>query len=121
MMLSKLGRLDPSFVSVLVEQEYSNIWKTREGKQVSIRNELPKNEHHAGPCVPGEKSLFVNTDGNFFPCEKVCETSKDMILGNLSDGIDVVQAENILNIERGMEERFCCKVFQSRPFSVKSN
>ncbi|MBX9039382.1 radical SAM protein [Enterococcus raffinosus] len=121
MMLSKLGRLDPSFVSVLVEQEYSNIWKTREGKQVSIRNELPKKWHHAGPCVPGEKSLFVNTDGNFFPCEKVCETSKDMILGNLSDGIDVVQAENILNIERGMEERFCCKVFQSRPFSVKSN
>ena len=52
MMLSKLGRLDPSFVSVLVEQEYSNIWKTREGKQVSIRNELPKNGIMPDPVFP---------------------------------------------------------------------
>lgn len=39
---------------------------------------------YTGACIPGEK-LFVNTEGNYFPCER---TSNYFIIGNITKGID---------------------------------
>jgi len=44
--------------------------------------------------------LFVDVNGNFYPCEKVSEDCKEMIIGNLEDGFDLQRIEEILNIER---------------------
>lgn len=53
---------------------------------------------HGGPCTPGGRRLFVDVDGNLFPCERVSETSPAMLLGNLQDGFDFEKCEALLNI-----------------------
>ncbi|MBT2290008.1 Cys-rich peptide radical SAM maturase CcpM [Paenibacillus albidus] len=54
--------------------------------------------HPGGPCVPGQHKLFVDVDGNLYPCERVSETSPIMRMGNLEEGIDIEAAKRILNI-----------------------
>ena len=45
------------------------------------------------PCIPGVHKLFVDVLGNYYPCEKVCEESKDMIIGNVESGFDKSQVD----------------------------
>jgi uncharacterized protein len=59
---------------------------------------LPKKGQHSGPCIPGVNRLFINTRGDFFPCEKVNEDSKVMNIGNIDQGININTARQILNI-----------------------
>ena len=51
-----------------------------------------------GPCIPGQKRLFVASDGTFFPCERVSETSQAMKIGDIKTGFDLQAAEKLLNI-----------------------
>lgn len=57
-----------------------------------------------GPCIAGELRLFVNADGNLYPCERVSETSEIMNIGNLWDGFNFGKVDNILNIARSTAE-----------------
>ncbi|MBQ7688551.1 MAG: radical SAM protein [Clostridia bacterium] len=59
---------------------------------------LPDEGAPGGPCVPGERRLFVNTDGDFFPCEKVSELEDVLKIGNLSHGFDEEKAAAILDV-----------------------
>ena len=39
-----------------------------------------------GPCIPGQKRLFVSSDGTFFPCERVSEdVNKRQALYNMNE------------------------------------
>lgn len=58
---------------------------------------LPDKISHSGPCIPGQRRLFVDVRGNLFPCERVSETSEIMKMGTLDDGIDYQKAQDILN------------------------
>ena len=71
------------------------------------KNRLREKEHHRGPCVPGVRKLFVNSEGLFLPCEKVSEISEKMIIGNVNSGFDYNKIFNILNIGKLTEEN--CK------------
>lgn len=51
-----------------------------------------------GPCVPGQRRIFVNADGNIYPCERVSETIDVMCIGNINDGIDIKKAGDVLNV-----------------------
>ena len=53
-----------------------------------------------GPCIPGQKRLFIDVEGNFFPCERVNEKSDCMNIGNLEEGFDFEKAEKLLNVGR---------------------
>ena len=46
----------------------------------------------------GVKKLFVNTNGDFFPCEKANECSRALLLGNVNDGINIDAVKKIYNI-----------------------
>lgn len=59
---------------------------------------LPEVMSPGGPCIAGVRKLFVNTDGNFYPCEKVNELSPCMCIGNVDRGIDPDQVKRHLNI-----------------------
>lgn len=59
--------------------------------------------HHNGPCVPAVKRLFVNVDGEFFPCEKL-NNDKACMIGNLNSGLDLKQIDCILNVARITEQ-----------------
>jgi len=58
----------------------------------------------SGPCIPGALRLFVNAIGDFYPCERVSETSEAMKIGNIYDGFDLDNAKNLINIGQLTEE-----------------
>lgn len=62
------------------------------------KNPLRYREHHQGPCVPGVRKLFVATNGNFLPCEKVSELSESMKIGDVNSGFNFDKMRHILNI-----------------------
>lgn len=68
---------------------------------------LAKKDHHSGPCVPGQVRLFMNVDGNFYPCERVNENSDVMKIGNIKDGFYVDKVRALLNIGKLTEDN--CK------------
>ncbi len=60
---------------------------------------------HSGPCIPGQKRLLVDVDGQFYPCERVSETTPAMRIGNLQDGYSYEQANRLLNVCQLTEEQ----------------
>ena len=83
----------------------------------SLHNQLVErniyNNHNScydcpsGQCLPGIQRLFVNVDGNLFPCEMVNEASKAMCIGNIDEGFDVENAKKLLNVAQITENE--CK------------
>lgn len=65
---------------------------------------LPDEIAPGGPCVSGERRLFINADGNLYPCERVSETSEIMNIGNIWDGFDFEKVDRILNVAQTTAE-----------------
>ena len=59
---------------------------------------LPNQFAPGGPCIPGKMRLFVDTGGNFYPCERVSGNSEVMRIGNSKDGMFFDKIETLLNI-----------------------
>lgn len=95
-MLSKLGRLDKKHISRLIEKRFDDLKKMYD--HTSLTTKLPHSVHHGGPCLPGVQRLFVTVNGEFLPCERVSETSEMMNIGNATDGFDLEQVRQLLNI-----------------------
>lgn len=53
--------------------------------------------HHGGPCIPGVRRLFVETKGDFYPCERVSERNAQMCIGSLEKGFDYDRMDFFLN------------------------
>lgn len=68
--------------------------------------------HHAGPCVPGVRKLFVDTNGYLYPCEKVLETSANKI-GDVFSGFNLMKIKEILNVGK-LTENECKRCWASR-------
>lgn len=58
---------------------------------------IPSRWHHAGPCIPAIKSLFVDINGYFFPCESVI-AYEELAIGNIENGIDLNKVKSMMNI-----------------------
>lgn len=54
----------------------------------------------SGPCVPGKMRLMIDVNGAYYPCERISEKIDRNIMGNITNGINVKKARNILNISR---------------------
>lgn len=61
-------------------------------------NGLPDVGAPSGPCIPGQRRLFVDVDGKFYPCERVNELSDNMNIGNIEAGFCLDKVEKLLNI-----------------------
>lgn len=59
---------------------------------------LPETDAPAGPCVPGQRRLFVTAEGRLFPCERVNELADDLMIGDVDHGFDMQKAASVLNI-----------------------
>ncbi len=132
LLLSKIGKIQDSKVSKIVQSDFARLLMMRGGRHRSGDNELPEKWHHGGPCIPGQRTLFLNVDGNFYPCEKVCEKAEKAIMGNVWDGIDVEKAVKILNVEKLTETKcrhcwayrycnFCIRFAEPEQGSLKEN
>ncbi|WP_374016911.1 Cys-rich peptide radical SAM maturase CcpM [Paenibacillus thiaminolyticus] len=101
--LSKLGKLDQQYVSKLVQPTYSRLRETVHNRLRMPTSKFLK-DHPSGPCVPGAQRLFVDVEGNLYPCERVSETSSVMRIGHVDTGFDITKVRAILNLGRLTEE-----------------
>lgn len=66
------------------------------------------NAHYAtATCIPFAKRMFVSTNGNIFPCEKIC---RDIPFGRIIDGkmrIDYAELSNRHNYQTQEEKKQC--------------
>lgn len=88
-----------------IQRNYKNLYSFLE--QLDLSEGLPETGVPSGPCVAGKTKLFINTDGNFYPCEKVSELSSSMCIGNLKNGFNYSAVKNLLNIAQLTSEE--CK------------
>lgn len=71
--------------------------KQKSEKFIRPGNPLGDIDAPSGPCIPGSK-LLVDVNGTIHICEKVSETSKAFVLGNVYDGFDYNNIRKLLNI-----------------------
>jgi len=110
-LLSIFGRFPKSEVSAITAfalQKFMGEIPTIASGVALNRIDVP-----SGTCIPGQMKLFVNAYGNFFPCERVSEASPAMIIGNLDEGFNLHNANQILNIGNlTQEECVSCWCFR---------
>lgn len=105
LLLSKLNKLDPQYASKFSVKRFSELLRTYHHLKPTVK--LPEYFHHGGPCVPGAQRMFLNVDGDFYPCERVSETSPVTKIGDIERGLDINKIREILNIGKLSEEQ--CK------------
>lgn len=76
-------------------------------------NQLEEYSAKGGPCMPGVHNTFVRVDGKFFPCEKVCDISDDLNIGDVDSGYNYENIKRILNIGKVTESK-CTRCWAMR-------
>ena len=94
--LSYIGRIDKERVSKLV-MAHKGFLMNMVHKHVTENYKRQGRCHPNGPCIAGANRLFVTVDGEFYPCERVDETSSVYCIGNLKDGFYSEQVKILLN------------------------
>lgn len=95
MTLSLIGRRDWDSRSKLMRGRISSVELMF--KQLHRHTIEGRCMHHAGPCLPGIRRLFVTVDGEFYPCERVSESNEEMKIGNLNQGFDYERMDLFIN------------------------
>lgn len=98
--LASLGRIKQKNVSKLLHRGYGGIRTIAERIERGKTKSLPYKSHRSGPCAPGVSRLFITVDGEFYPCERVSESTKLAQIGDIYSGLDIVKALKLLNVER---------------------
>jgi len=111
-----LGKVSNRNNSQLIRSSYINLFDFICNSNKPF-TPLPKEDHHAGPCIPGQIRLFMNTDGDLFPCERVNESSDIMKIGNVDEGFYLDKVEKLLNIGK-LTEDSCKNCFAFRNCTV---
>lgn len=96
LLLCLVGKSEKRHVSKLFYPDIARLRKSY--KALESVHDIPEVYHHGGPCIPGAKRIFVNCDGELFPCERVSEQSSVMKMGDVDTGVDVEKAKRILNV-----------------------
>lgn len=101
-----LGMIKLESVSKLFYGSLTQVNRMRES--MNTISELTEYAHHGGPCVPGARRLFIDTEGCFYPCERVSEASDVMRIGHIDKGFDLKKASALINIGQITEDE-CLK------------
>ena len=90
----KSGKTD--FSDMKVSYQYH----IRGFKQIYFREMNRMNEYNYfwpnGICIPGMRSLFISTDGQYYPCEKMNDLNP-LIIGNIFNGFDVENTAKLID------------------------
>lgn len=95
--LSEFGIIDDLEVPIFVRNHIKDI-RRKYSEYKCGNGELPDVGAPGGPCIPGQRRLFINVDGNFYPCERVSEISECTKIGSLDSGFDLKKASAFLNV-----------------------
>lgn len=110
--LSLLGRYSEKKISTVSKINIYDEFNYFE-KALKSKKKLSYEMSHSGPCIPGQTKLFITTNGDFIPCEKVDETSDAMCIGNIYDGFNYDKARKLLNIAQ-LTEKNCINCWAIR-------
>ena len=106
MLAALIGKIDVSQTSKLTFNAADNL--RRRYRQIHKGGGAIKSSmHHAGPCVPGVRRLFVDVSGALFPCERVNEVKDYHKIGTLDEGLYYDRIKGLLNIGKLVEDK--CK------------
>lgn len=128
LLLNKCNMISEKEVSTIVKAYYEEVrLKLKRRNLGYVDNNIG---HPSGPCIPGVNKLFINIYGDFYPCEKVSETIKEVVIGNVESGFDFERIEEILNVGKSTQEecincwcsRFCylCILFSEERNSLSA-
>ena len=81
-------------------------------KMYRDKSKITEQWHHNGPCVPGKNKIFVDVQGDIYPCEQVIDVACNSI-GNIFDGINENRVKELMNIGTITEEQ-CKNCFAMR-------
>lgn len=109
--LSRIGKIEKDAVSPIVSSYMTDLLEVMLEKRHYGR--LGDVGHPGGPCIPGGRKIFVNVDGDIFPCEKINELSENMKIGNVYSGFSMDKCLNLLNIAT-LTEAECKQCWASR-------
>lgn len=102
MLFSLIGRLNQKYVSKLMTQTYTNYQRLY--NSLTKRSILAKTVHPGGPCLVGTNRLFVDINGNLYPCERVDENATCFQIGNIYTGFDMEKICHLLNNAKCTEQ-----------------
>jgi uncharacterized protein len=101
--LCKINVFDKSALSKIAINYYGLLIGTE--KALSTLHEIPDKLGHSGPCKPGVFRLFVSINGDFYPCEKLNDSSNVMKIGSLEGGFDIENIKKIYNVTEITKEK----------------
>ena len=101
-LLSNLGLVEGLKTDPVINKYYNS--HTNTSDRIKRKKMLPDISAPGGPCVPGQHRVFVNADGDMFPCERVTELSDAAKIGSIYTGFDLEKAEAMLNIGQLTED-----------------
>lgn len=115
--MSKIGKYPTEKVSKMSKEHVDHIVQDNYDSVMKPDKRLSSVMAPGGPCIPGQRRLFVTADGDFYPCERVSETSDVMKIGDYINGIDIEKVKNLLNIGQLTEDK-CKNCFAVRYCTV---
>lgn len=99
---SQIGWIDRSKLSPATRQRAAGMENL---KKTFDKQSITEEMSHGGPCTVGARKLFMDVQGRFFPCERVSETSPEMLIGSVDAGFDMKQVDRLLNVGRLTETK----------------
>ena len=96
--LAHWNRYPTGKVSPILQSRVETTIENRD--QIFQKAPLREYDSPSGPCVPGQLRLLVDVNGNFYPCERVSETSDVAHIGSLDNGFDLDKVQRFLNASR---------------------
>lgn len=66
---------------------------------------LPSVFHPRGQCAIGYKKLFVDVDGDLWPCEKISALSEYLKIGNVHKGFDFKKIDEVINFGKNNDNQ----------------
>lgn len=109
--LKMFGIINVKRISPIVEEELKRV--IHYSKKITTLKPLGKQITVGGTCIPGQKRCFCNYKGKFYPCEKVNEADKEMIIGNVDTGFDYDHIRRLFMYMKRNEE-YCTKCWACR-------
>lgn len=111
MLLALIGKRGWDTKSKFLRRNADNI----EMLYAHLHRHEPEKEimHHNGPCMPGIRRIFVNTEGLIYPCERVSEADEEMCIGSLEKGFEYEKMDFLLNHGKLIEKN-CRKCWNLR-------
>lgn len=103
MILAVLEKREWDSQSLMLRRQMQNIELLYE--QLHRHAVESKTTHHGGPCIPAVRRLFVETNGTFFPCERVSEEDEQMSIGSLDSGLNYDKMDFLLNHGKMIKEK----------------